>query len=565
MLAVLLAAALAPRLSAADAPTIRLEDRKYYYEDIYDPFFAPDPRDPSLLRSRRVGANPSSFPRVKAPDAFRVFLIGGSTMGGFFGEHDLQHALKKALPSRKVEVVNCGMSSYDTSRETLVEKEVLRYAPDLLVFISGHNDFFQPHPKPVARWILRAQNVLGRFAWYRAFHARVTKTRLIQEDMARQEPFERLLADFHDNVRKHVALAAARGVKVVNAKPPINYRVGPRGPLPLASPAFLKGWLESLRGDDAAALAVWGKPDVVESPETRAARLYYMARSARRLRRLDDYRRLRDESFAADVDGKAYNLCAVRCGEAGRAVAEETRTPWADLDAAFREAAWPDLPGPAMFLDSFHWSRRCHSPLTFALIGAMRRDPDLARLPWDDAALSLLRARWAREMKDDKHWPDDLSPRLQALSNLHAAVQGFATIAALDERALASMEALAEKYPDWFKSDAALRVRLDEAESIAREHLMKGLLYRTPPLQTSPDLFYWHLGELRLRAGKPREALEAFARVGPDEAGFNRIWLSRALAQGLSGDKAGARRSLERARVRGLGGEADAIASAMSL
>src|SRR5438094_6941901 len=101
--ALLCAAALAAGLARAAGSA---DDQKFYYEDIFTPFFAPDAHDPSRYSTQRPDAVPSSFVMPKPAGTFRVFVIGGSIAGIFMGySRGLADTLAAALPSRRVEIL----------------------------------------------------------------------------------------------------------------------------------------------------------------------------------------------------------------------------------------------------------------------------------------------------------------------------------------------------------------------------------------------------------------------------------------------------------------------------
>ena len=144
----LLSAALALIPGAASADS---RAQKYYYEDISHPFFALDPSQPGMYRNQRPGSKASLFSAVKPKDGFRVFVIGGSIAGllQYSGESgEFAKALEAVLPTKKVEVVNCGMAGYESFREALVEQEILEYTPDLIVLLTGHNEGIAAAPIP---------------------------------------------------------------------------------------------------------------------------------------------------------------------------------------------------------------------------------------------------------------------------------------------------------------------------------------------------------------------------------------------------------------------------------
>jgi lysophospholipase L1-like esterase len=99
--------------------------------------------------SRQAFFRPQSFSAQKAPDGYRIFCLGGSTVQGrpyatetAFGKW-LEIALQTAEPQRTWEVVNCGGVSYASYRLVPILQEVLQYEPDLIVLCTGHNEFLE--------------------------------------------------------------------------------------------------------------------------------------------------------------------------------------------------------------------------------------------------------------------------------------------------------------------------------------------------------------------------------------------------------------------------------------
>jgi hypothetical protein len=95
----------------------------------------------------------------KAPDEFRVFVMGGSTVWGdhahypFFGRvsnddtiaHNLELILNQELRARQrsleVRVINAGLVGYMLYQNLIYFNHVVsRYSPDLVISIDGHND-----------------------------------------------------------------------------------------------------------------------------------------------------------------------------------------------------------------------------------------------------------------------------------------------------------------------------------------------------------------------------------------------------------------------------------------
>jgi hypothetical protein len=92
---------------------------------------------------------PDSFSAEKAPNEFRIFCLGGSTVQGrpFAIETSfttwLELSLQAADPSKEWQVVNCGGVSYASYRLVPVLEECLQYEPDLFIIYTGQNEFLE--------------------------------------------------------------------------------------------------------------------------------------------------------------------------------------------------------------------------------------------------------------------------------------------------------------------------------------------------------------------------------------------------------------------------------------
>lgn len=94
--------------------------------------------------------NPSidTFLKEKPENGYRVFAMGGSSAAGypygFNGTYSriVQDVLQDAMPDKKVEVVNVGISAI--SSYTLYDQvtEIINQQPDAVLIYAGHNEFY---------------------------------------------------------------------------------------------------------------------------------------------------------------------------------------------------------------------------------------------------------------------------------------------------------------------------------------------------------------------------------------------------------------------------------------
>jgi len=103
-------------------------------------------------RTNQFGFNDRDYPLQKAPDTFRVLVLGDSFSwaGGHDGNYTaiLERRLESYYGSHKVDVINAGYSGTHTGEQlALLKKFGLQYNPDLVIlgFFVG-NDFLDGDP-----------------------------------------------------------------------------------------------------------------------------------------------------------------------------------------------------------------------------------------------------------------------------------------------------------------------------------------------------------------------------------------------------------------------------------
>ena len=121
-----------------------------------------------------------SFLAEKPLGTFRIFVVGGSSAAGVpYGTGYafptwLARRLEAEVPEVRCEVVNAAMSGYATRRMLTVVRELVTYAPDLLIVYEGHNEFIEPaffaalkHRSTVRSRAPVATMICGTFCWFR--------------------------------------------------------------------------------------------------------------------------------------------------------------------------------------------------------------------------------------------------------------------------------------------------------------------------------------------------------------------------------------------------------------
>ncbi len=201
--------------------------------------------------------NEQTFPAEKARDAYRVFVVGGSTVAGRpYDAHVafpawLERYLAARDPSRSWEVVNAGAISYASYRIAVLMEELVDLQPDLFVVYTGHNEFLEQrtyadvaHPPA---WEVMAERGLARLRSWRLARRQVdhwrgsgdsepvvpsTLTDEVTTKLAGWAGLDRYRRDralesavvehFDFNLRRIVGLARQSGAEVILVTPVAN-------------------------------------------------------------------------------------------------------------------------------------------------------------------------------------------------------------------------------------------------------------------------------------------------------------------------------------------------------
>ena len=118
------------------------------------------------IRHNSVGFRRSSEVAVAKPaGTIRIFLMGGSAAYGLGGlwpwiqkdfavikneetiDAHLERRLSAAFPGRKIEVINAAITSTWTHHSLVyLYQSILKYEPDIILFLDGFNDFYWANP-----------------------------------------------------------------------------------------------------------------------------------------------------------------------------------------------------------------------------------------------------------------------------------------------------------------------------------------------------------------------------------------------------------------------------------
>lgn len=134
--------------------------RLFGYGDTWPLFVAPEQPEGYLYQNREVARRyfygqenvPTSlldfFAAEKAPDAYRIFVQGGSSAAGFpyyYGgafSRQLQQRLQQTFPDRTIEVINTGMAAVNSYTLLDLAGEIIAQQPDAVLIYAGHNEYY---------------------------------------------------------------------------------------------------------------------------------------------------------------------------------------------------------------------------------------------------------------------------------------------------------------------------------------------------------------------------------------------------------------------------------------
>jgi len=369
--------------------------------------FEPGPQQ-RLLRTSAGAAhafNAQSFLAEKPEEAFRFFVLGGSSAYGFPWGADvafpriLGDALRGTEPRRRIEAINAAGMSYASHRLRILVHEVLEYEPDLLIVYSGHNEFVErdfyrnllerPRALDAIRHLLAQTRLysamtrlyldlleLGSGEDPRPGAGRPTLGFAVdREPMVQVSPQEReqVRAQFEENLRAIVEAASKDEVPVILCTVPSNVRDW-RPQQASFSPQTPRKDREAVRRMFAAARSALEAGDAraalreLESARELAPRHagvhFQLGRAYEALERWEEAR----TSYvrARDVDDRPERA-PTGLNATIRRMARETDALLVDIERLFEQTAEHGLLGFNLFEDYVHPTPRAHRLIALAL------------------------------------------------------------------------------------------------------------------------------------------------------------------------------------------------------
>jgi len=126
-----------------------------------------------------------SFPADKAPDIFRIFVLGASAApgypnGSFSFSRILEVMLERQFPETNFEVINTSLAAINSHVVLPIARECAGYDPDLFIVYLGNNEVIGPHG--IGSSATKRAGGLGAIRW--GIWLRTTRTGQLMQQLA---------------------------------------------------------------------------------------------------------------------------------------------------------------------------------------------------------------------------------------------------------------------------------------------------------------------------------------------------------------------------------------------
>lgn len=340
---------------------------EYGHVEIHQPFFK-EQKDSTSGKLRYVNnrsrSQKAEFLMPKPKGMFRIFVLGGSVVLPFSEPGTkLAEFLEILLPERTFEVISLGMGAYDSRRVAMLFPEVLGFEPDLLIVLSGNNEYY-------GQIIRRPRLYLWRHR-FRSFWL----FRMMDDAYRRAAPgntgktdlsAELLIPNYESNLRRMSGLAREAQVPLLFSTIPTNLRDStPQDPyiFPIDDEVFFSGWTSWAAGNCEEGGASF--QDYLSRHPKNQFGLFYYAKCLERLGRREEASQYYAQAASLDVPGDRSS--PVR-NKSVRKVSREGGDMLADLEMTFSKASPAGIPGREMFKDSCHFFPEYYPLASHAII-----------------------------------------------------------------------------------------------------------------------------------------------------------------------------------------------------
>ncbi|MBU0635319.1 MAG: hypothetical protein KKB82_01030 [Candidatus Omnitrophica bacterium] len=324
------------------------DEFQFIYRDIYKPIYHKECEKGEWFYVRQKDRfNCERFSAVKLLDKFRIFILGGSVAKSW-ETAKLEEMFNKLSIDKKAEIINCAMGGFDAYRTALIAKEILQYEPDLIIVLSGNNEFYD---QVKINFGLYNINAFFRKSW---LYGTIQDFFLAKLWLGCRGGKDRFVG-YEKYIRQIAKMSKEKEVPLILCTLPFNFKDYPPIILPNETEFLDESYVSATflleRGQYLEAANVF-KQYLNERPAS-VLGAYYLGKT---------YEKLKDYQAAKKYYLQAVDLSADRWASANsssnkiiRQICREEEVGWADLEHAFMEIAEYGLVGREQLLDNCHW------------------------------------------------------------------------------------------------------------------------------------------------------------------------------------------------------------------
>jgi tetratricopeptide (TPR) repeat protein len=485
---------------------------KYKYEEIYIKFFKktclPN-KSISVYSTQRFGAKQQSFQIPKIKNTKRIFVLGESVAKDFFAREN--RYLKKLLGSltsgEKFEIINCGMSAYDSYRVSLICREILNYDPDIIIVLSGNDEFYSP--VRINLWAYRV-NKLFQNSWiYRCLQKQLLAFYKNHSMPKGISPSNRL-KDYENNLQAMIRGAKNKNIPIILCTLPVNFRdcAPGEGDPAWENRQFFLAWNALNKKDFQVARHRFEK-FIISRPKDVFGH-YFLAKC---FDGLGNYAQAQKYYLKAiDLDATPGDRCPPQRNKIIRRLCTQEGAILIDLEQLFIKISPHGLTGKELFQDNCHWWKECDYLVRETIARYIIQYCNI----YSKSAYSYL-DNWQYNFDSKlQNFPGTISKRTSAemfwlrTFNAIAEIFHFETNSIkLNERAISFLEMAYQSNPELFEKNFSNRQQLKEQlfNLISKMWWMHEFL---PDFDKTWAAFLCHAGEFFRRTGKYSMAIEFF-------------------------------------------------------
>ncbi len=142
-------------------------NKQYLNPDLPYKYFYNIEHAPSVL--------PDGFDIQKQPNAFRIFVLGESSVAGWpyvpnasFPRH-LKRKLELLYPENTIEAINCGISAINTYTIRDLVPGIIKEKPDLILIYTGHNEYYGALGVASSVGFINSRYLVNTYLWLSDF------------------------------------------------------------------------------------------------------------------------------------------------------------------------------------------------------------------------------------------------------------------------------------------------------------------------------------------------------------------------------------------------------------